>query len=121
MERAVSVVFAALLAGCASSPQFIEGYDWVKDATGKHPCAFARWVWIPEDQDESGFWYAGKRDTVGYVLDHEVGQPCSVVSKVSEGASHYVRLPWWLGSIMMPGEVVWDHEARHWKGGLVHP
>ncbi len=121
MERAIPLIAAALLAGCASSPQFIEGFDWEKDASGKLPCAFSHWVWIPEDQDEHGFWYAGKRDMVGYVLDHAPGQPCSVVSKVSQKASIYVRLPWWNGSIMMPGDSVWDHEARHWKDGLVHP
>lgn len=114
-------IAALLLSGCAANSQFIEGYDWVPDETGKHPCNFRQWVWVPEDQDEGGFWYSGKTEVIGYVMDHAPGDDCLVVAKVSESASHVVRLPYWVGTIMMPGETVWEHEERHWKAGLVHP
>lgn len=130
--RLLALLLPWILAGCATPGPVVEylyGYEWIVDPTNKTvPCNMRRWLHIPEDQDESGFWYGGRQELVAYVHtgDPEVivanGKPdCLVISKVSEEASRYFRLPYYIGSIPVPGETVWEHEARHWRDGKLHP
>lgn len=127
LTAALAAVFICACGSASDQGEYIEGWYWVPDKTGLMPCRLRRWIWIPEEHDEAGYWrQPGRSELIAHVVtDISSGRDaaglltCDVFSKVSEPAAMAMRapaLPYGFAS-----ESIYQHEERHWRQGLVHP